>query len=358
VNILFAGTPEFAARVFAALLSSPYAPLAVFTQPDRPAGRGQHAQMSAVKTLASRHQLPVHQPTQIDASTLDLITAYQPDLMIVVAYGLLLPPSLLAIPRFGCINLHASLLPRWRGAAPIQRAIAAGDTQTGITLMQMDKGLDTGAMLACRSLAITRQHNSQTLHDALAILSSQLLLDTLPLWPNTPPIPQPQPTEGVMYAHKLRSEEAALDWSLDAAVLERQLRAFYPWPGSHTWLSDGTRLKIGAVQLPSSDRQRLTSTDVIQQHHLPSPLVGEGQGERGIELNPPGTLIAASQAGLLVSTGGQIGSDRLLITHAQWPGGRMLPIKDLLNGHSKAFAIGERLITHNPAQTSSGTLSS
>ena len=349
MKILFAGTPEFAAQVLAALLSSPYAPQAVLTQPDRPAGRGQHAQMSAVKTLACRHQLTIHQPTRIDQATLDVITAYQPDLIIVVAYGLLLPPAFLAIPRFGCINLHASLLPRWRGAAPIQRAIAAGDRQTGITLMQMDKGLDTGAMLACRHLAITPQHNSQTLHDDLAILSSQLLLDTLPLWPDTPPTPQPQPSEGVIYAHKLRSEEAALDWSLDAPVLERQMRAFYPWPGSHTWLADGTRLKIGAAQLPSSH------TNATPQHP-PAPLVGEGPGERGIECPLPGTIIDTSHSGLLVSTGGQAGLNRLLITQAQWPGGRMLPIKDLLNGHSKAFAVGERFsLNSSPTEASNGT---
>lgn len=351
MNILFAGTPEFAAQVLASLLTSSFTPLAVFTQPDRPAGRGQHAQMSAVKTLATRHSLPIHQPMRIDQQSLDTITAYQPDLMIVVAYGLLLPPSLLAIPRFGCINLHASLLPRWRGAAPIQRAIAAGDQQTGITLMQMDQGLDTGAILVSRTLTLTPQHNSQTLHDQLAILSSELLLDTLPLWPQTPPTPQPQPTQGAIYAHKLRSEEAALDWSLAAAILERQLRAFYPWPGSHTWLADGTRLKIGAAQLPSTATSQHPTT--LRQHPTSSP-------QHPITVPQPtalpGTIIEASPGGLLVCTGGQAGGNHLLITHAQWPGGRMLAIKDLLNGHAKALAVGERLMTHNPTLTNSGTL--
>ncbi len=331
MKILFAGTPTFAAFVLSSLLSSPYRPIAVLTQPDRPAGRGRQPQMSDVKALATCQQINVHQPTRIDPETLELITAYQPDLIIVVAYGLILPPAFLAIPRFGCINLHASLLPRWRGAAPIQRAIAAGDQQTGITLMQMDKGLDTGAMLASRSLTISDHDTSQSLQDRLMVLASELLLDTLPQWPNSPPTPQPQPDEGAVYAHKLRNEEAMINWLLDATTLERQIRAFHPWPGSYTLLADGTRLKIGAATIQPH------STDDATEEKI-----------------KPGSILAATSGGLLISTGyghsdkghsdkNRSGANRLLITQAQWPGGRMLPMRDLLNGHSKALAVGECL---------------
>ncbi len=324
MNILFAGTPAFAAFILSSLLSSPYRPIAVLTQPDRPAGRGRKPQVSDVKALATCHQINIHQPERIDPVTLELITAYQPDLVIVVAYGLILPPSFLAIPRFGCLNLHASLLPRWRGAAPIQRAIAAGDQQTGITLMQMDKGLDTGPILASRQLSLSDLSTSQTVHDQLAELASELLLDTLPLWPNSPPTPHPQPAEGAVYAHKLRNEEAMINWLLNATTLERQIRAFIPWPGSYTLLADGTRLKIGGAKIHQPPTGFTTQTKIM-----------------------PGTILAITSDGLLVSTGGDpscsphSSANGLYITQAQWPGGRMLPMHDLLNGHGKALAVGE-----------------
>jgi methionyl-tRNA formyltransferase len=313
VKILFAGTPTFAAHILQSLIDSPFQPLAVLTQPDRPAGRGRQAHFSEVKTLALQHQLAVHQPERIDQHTLDVVTAYQPDLIIVVAYGLLLPSNFLSVPRFGCLNLHASLLPRWRGAAPIQRAIEAGDTETGITLMQMDKGLDTGPMLAKRSLIISADDTSQSLHDKLATIASELLLANLPMWPNTPPTPQSQPSDGAVYAHKLKSEEAAIDWSLAAETIERKIRAFYPWPGSYALLADGTRLKIGAATIDVDHPTAATT----------------------------GKIIAASSEGLVVSTG----NGNLCITQAQLPGGRMLPMRDLLNGHSKSLANGQGFFT-------------
>lgn len=310
LRIVFAGTPEFAAQILASLLPTPYRPIAVFTQPDRPAGRGQQAHISAVKALAVREQLPIHQPERIDASTQDLLRSYQADLVIVVAYGLLLPNDFLNLPRFGCLNLHTSLLPRWRGAAPIQRAIAAGDTETGITLMQMDQGLDTGPVLAERRIAITPATTSQTLHDALAQLGSDLLLTHLPLWPDSPPQPHPQATTGISYAAKIQRQEAEIDWSLSAEIIERRLRAFTPWPGLYTYLSSGERLKIGGLKI----------VDYPTEHQ------------------PAGSMIALTADALVVATG----TGSLAVTQAQLPGGRMLAMRDLVNGHSQHLQPGQR----------------
>ncbi|MDE2277319.1 MAG: methionyl-tRNA formyltransferase, partial [Burkholderiales bacterium] len=240
MRVAFAGTPEFAATALAALLQAGHPVPLVLTQPDRPAGRGLRPQASPVKQLAQAHGLPLAQPRSLrldgrwpdDAlAARHALEAAAPEVLVVAAYGLILPAWVLALPRLGGINIHASLLPRWRGAAPIQRAIEAGDAQTGITLMQMDTGLDTGALLAAQALPIGPGDTSATLHARLAALGADLVVQALArlrhaAWPA-----QPQPGEGVTYAHKIEKAESAIDWRLPAAVIERRLRAFDPFPG-------------------------------------------------------------------------------------------------------------------------------
>ncbi|MEO6696481.1 MAG: methionyl-tRNA formyltransferase, partial [Gammaproteobacteria bacterium] len=231
LKIIFAGTPEFAVPALQALLDSAHEVCAVYTQPDRPAGRGRTVQASPVKQLALRHRIPVLQPPSLkDASVQETLRALVADLMVVVAYGLILPAAVLSAPRLGCINIHASLLPRWRGAAPIQRAILAGDDQTGITLMQMDEGLDTGAMLVQRPCPILPTDSAKTLHDRLAALGAETLIETLgPLQDGTITA-RTQNGDAACYAAKLSKPEAVLDWRLDAAALDRKVRAFNPSP--------------------------------------------------------------------------------------------------------------------------------
>lgn len=241
-SIIFAGTPEFSVPTLEALLHSSHRVVAVYTQPDRPAGRGRQITPSPVKRVALQHEIPVEQPLTLkEASAVEQLASYDADLMVVVAYGLLLPQTVLDTPRHGCINVHASLLPRWRGAAPIQRAILAGDTETGVTIMQMNAGLDTGPMLLKRAIPIGPLDTSATLHDELARLGAQALLETLDSLPAI--TPQLQPEEGVTYAQKIRKEEARIDWSRDAFEIDRQVRAFNPWPVAETtW--QGQQLRI------------------------------------------------------------------------------------------------------------------
>lgn len=242
LSVVFAGTPEFSVPVLDALLRSRHRVLAAYTQPDRPAGRGRQLSASAVKQFAVEHDLPVEQPSTLkDPSALERLASWSADVMVVVAYGLLLPAAALQIPKRGCINVHASLLPRWRGAAPIQRALLAGDTQTGVTIMQMDVGLDTGDMLLIRVTPIQSVDTSQTLHDRLSVLGAQALIETLDTLDTI--TPQPQPSEGVTYAQKLRKEEALIDWSASAEHIDRAIRAFNPWPVAETrWT--GQQLRI------------------------------------------------------------------------------------------------------------------
>ena len=251
LRIVFAGTPDFAVPSLRAAAQRG-AVVAVYTQPDRPAGRGRGLQASPVKLEALRRGLPVLQPESLKSElSRDALRALQPDLMVVVAYGLLLPQRILDSPKFGCWNVHASLLPRWRGAAPIQRAIEAGDADTGVCLMQMEKGLDTGPVLLRQSLPITESDTGGQLHDRLAGLGAQVLADGLGLLrAGMRPVPQPQPAEGATYAHKLDKAEARLDWSLPAHVLARKVRAFNPWPVAEAELG-GERVRIhGAIALP------------------------------------------------------------------------------------------------------------
>ena len=251
LRIVFAGTPDFAVPALRAAAERQEV-VAVYTQPDRPAGRGRGLQASPVKLEALRRGIPVLQPENFRAQvSKDALRALRPDLMIVVAYGLILPQSVLDIPRHGCWNVHASLLPRWRGAAPIQRAIEAGDAETGVDLMQMEKGLDTGPVLLEQRLSIAADETGGKLHDRLAELGAQVLRDGLGLLrAGMRPVPRPQPADGVTYAHKLDKAEARLDWTRPAIELERKVRAFNPWPVAEAEIA-GERLRIhGAVALP------------------------------------------------------------------------------------------------------------
>jgi methionyl-tRNA formyltransferase len=296
LNIVFAGTPEFAAVALAALLKSPHRVIAVYTQPDRPAGRGRKLTPSAVKSLALEHGIPVHQPLSLkEPGEQAKLAALKPDLMIVAAYGLLLPKAVLETPRLGCLNIHGSILPRWRGAAPIQRSILAGDPETGITIMQMDVGLDTGDMLHIVRTPITREDNAQTLHDRLAELGARALLEALDqLIAGTLPR-EKQDNALATYAKKLEKAEAELEWNLPALTLERQVRAFNPWPVSQTRLGEET-LRVWAARAI------------------------DGSGA-------PGKVVRAGKEGIDVGTGDGL----LRLTQIQLPGGKPLDAAAFLN---------------------------
>ena len=283
-----------------ALVSSPHRIVAVYTQPDRPAGRGQQLAASAVKQCAVRHGLPVEQPATLrDAAAVERLQRWSADLMVVAAYGLLLPPSVLQTPRLGCVNIHASILPRWRGAAPIQRAIGAGDAESGVTIMQMDVGLDTGPMLLTRTVPIGPRETAATLHDRLAALGAQALLDTLDDIAQGAAQPRAQPAEGVTYATKIRKEEAAIDWARSAAEIDRQVRAFDPWPIAQTqW--NGQQLRVWeATPIDSSA----------------SP--------------SPGKVLATSASGIDVGTGDGV----LRLTRVQIAGRKAMSAAEFLNAH-------------------------
>jgi methionyl-tRNA formyltransferase len=310
MRVAFAGTPDFAKVALAQLIKAGHELCLVLSQPDRPAGRGMRPQISAVKACAVQQGLSVLQPHSLrldgrfaqdaQAAQQALLRA-RPEVMVVAAYGLLLPQWVLALPQRGCLNIHASLLPRWRGAAPIHRAIEAGDAHTGITIMQMDEGLDTGDILQMQSMAIEPQDNTQSLHDKLAPLGAQLLLDTLKKFANnTLPTRQTQPSQGICYAHKIDKTQAKINWALPAQHIERQLRAFDPTPGAYsTWL--GEPLKIWRGQL---------ANDVTA---------------------APGTVVAVSaQQGILVACGGQTA---LWVTLLQRAGGKRLNAPAFLAGH-------------------------
>ena len=246
MKIAFAGTPEFAARALGALIAGGHETALVLTQPDRPAGRGQKLQPSPVKVLALAHGIPVDQPPTLrEAVARASLAAAAPDVLVVAAYGLILPQEVLDIPRLGCLNIHASLLPRWRGAAPIQRAIEAGDAETGITIMRMDAGLDTGPMLLRAAVPIGPAETGGTLHDRLADVGARLVVEALDRLADLPAMPQP--AEGVTYAKKIGKAEGLLDWGRPAAELERRIRAFDPFPGCSTG-SGETQVKIWAAR--------------------------------------------------------------------------------------------------------------
>jgi len=243
-RIVFAGTPEFSVAALNALHTAGHRIVAVYTQPDRPAGRGRTLSASPVKRRALELGLHVEQPATLkSAESAAGLASHDPDLMVVVAYGLILPQAILDVPRLGCLNIHASLLPRWRGAAPIQRAILAGDTRTGVTIMKMDAGLDTRPMLLVRSLEIGATENAGSLHDRVAMLGADAISDAIGPWMAGSVEPVAQPPDGVTYAAKIRKEEAVIDWSRTAGEIARQVRAFNPWPVAETrW--QGQQLRI------------------------------------------------------------------------------------------------------------------
>lgn len=244
MRIAFAGTPEFAVPPLAALVASHHEIVGVLTQPDRPAGRGRRVEPGAVKEFALAHGLPLAQPTSLRTPEgRAALAAWRPDLLVVVAYGLILPPEALAIPLRGCLNIHGSLLPRWRGAAPIQRALLAGDTETGVTIMQMDAGLDTGPVLLEKRLAIQPEDDAASLHATLAALGAQALLEALTGLEAGRLVPRPQAAEGVTYAAKIEKTEARIDWQDDAVAIARRVRAFRPWPVAETsWRGEQLRV--------------------------------------------------------------------------------------------------------------------
>lgn len=308
MRIVFAGTPEFAAESLAALLASPHQVIAVLTQPDRPAGRGRALQPSPVKALAVQHGIPVLQPETLKGTEIrDQLAALAADVMVVVAYGLIIPRDVLALPRLGCINVHGSLLPRWRGAAPIQRAIAAGDDETGVGIMQMEAGLDTGLVLLEVRTPITPEDTGGSLHDRLAGLGAQALVQALADLESLQNKALSQPEVGITYAHKLTKEEAQLDWNKPAAELALQVRAFNPWPVSWVPRPEGP-MRVWAATAAN----------------------GTGQ---------PGSVLAVSAAGIEVACG----QGSLLLTQIQLPGKKSLPVADLLRGHADLFHAGQTL---------------
>ncbi len=242
-RIIFAGSPAFAVPALQALATGPTPPCAVLTQPDRPAGRGRKLRPSAVKQAAESLGLPVLQPERLDTAAEAALRERAPDLLVVVAYGLLLPPAILALPRLGCVNLHASLLPRWRGASPIQAAILAGDTETGVSLMRMEAGLDSGPVYALKRVAIAAEETAGELAQRLAVLGAELLLEKLEALLAGRLDARAQPAEGVSYAPKIRKSDARIDWTQPAERIARQVRAYNPWPVAETLLA-GQRLRI------------------------------------------------------------------------------------------------------------------
>jgi methionyl-tRNA formyltransferase len=285
LKIIYAGTPAFAAAALAALLDGGHDVVHVLTQPDRPAGRGLKPQASAVKQLALARGLPLSQPATLKGDVpLAQLAALQAEVMVVAAYGLMIPQSLLQLPPRGCLNIHASLLPRWRGAAPIQRAILAGDRETGVTIMQMDAGLDTGAMLLAQAVAIAADDNAQTLHDKLAATGAQLLLRTL----REQPQPVPQDNANATYAAKISKAEARVDWTRPAAEIDRLIRAFNPVPGAYTaW--NGQVLKIWRAEPAAAAVVSGTATGTVVQADGNGVVVATGAGAiRLLELQRAG----------------------------------------------------------------------
>ena len=314
LRILFAGTPDFAALHLKSLIDSKHSLVGVYTQPDRPAGRGKKLTASPVKQLALKAKLPLYQPASLKgADEQQQLAKLQADVMVVVAYGLILPQAVLDMPRLGCLNVHASLLPRWRGAAPIQRAIEAGDQQSGITIMQMDAGLDTGDMLASASCPIRGDTTAASLHDELAALGTPLLLQVLSGLQTHQQGARQQDDSLATYASKIQKQEAEIDWQQDALTLDRRIRAFNPFPVCFSTLG-GERVKLWQAQ----------------------PVAGEAADQ-----GRAGTIISAGRDGIAVSCG----SGGLNILKLQLPGGKPLTAEQVLNARREQFAPGQQFET-------------
>jgi len=322
LKVIYAGTPEFARVALERLHAAGFDIPLVLTQPDRPAGRGMKLQASPVKQFALAHGIAVAQPRSLrldgkypeDAAVAQAaIAAAQADIMVVAAYGLILPTWTLTAPRLGCLNIHASLLPRWRGAAPIHRAIEAGDAETGVTIMQMDEGLDTGDMLLTERLPIQPTHSTATLHDELAAMGGRMIVEALELAACGGLRPVRQPQDGITYAHKIEKAESAIDWTLPVAQIERRIRAFDPFPGASTQLGADT-LKLWRAQIDATPRP------------------ADAQ---------PGQILAADADGVCVATGDGV----LRLTELQRPGGKRLPAAQFLPGYP--LAVGT---VFNPPQ--------
>ena len=300
LRIVFAGTPEFSVPPLLSLLDSPHEVIAVYTQPDRPAGRGRKLVAGPVKAAAQDKNIPVYQPASLrDAAAVEELRALQPDLMVVVAFGLLLPEEVLEIPGLGCVNIHASILPRWRGAAPIQRAIQAGDAESGVSIMRMDKGLDTGPVYLIKRIALAPDETGGSLHDKLSLLGAQGLMEALPGIADGGLEAREQDSSQATYAAKLDKKEARIDWYQPAQQIERQVRAFNPWPVAYT------RYEHANLR--------------IWEAHAIDGMTAE-----------PGTVMSATRDGVDVST-----ADGLLrVTRMQMPGKRAMEARDFINAQS------------------------
>lgn len=300
LRIVFAGTPDFSVPPLQALLASGHQVVAVYTQPDRPSGRGRKLLPGPVKSQALEAGVPVHQPPSLkDAEEVEILRDLRPDLMVVVAYGLLLPESVLEIPRLGCVNIHASLLPHWRGAAPIQRAIQAGDTESGVSIMRMEKGLDTGPVYLSKRIALAVDETGGSLHDRLSVLGAAGLMEALPGIADGSLQPVPQNDAEATYAAKLEKKEAQIDWKRSAVQIERQVRAFNPWPVAFTPY-ENANLRIWNA-------------------HAIEGMTAE-----------PGTVMSATRDGVDASTGEGL----LRITRMQMPGKRAMDVQDFVNAHN------------------------
>ncbi|MBP6187718.1 MAG: methionyl-tRNA formyltransferase [Azonexus sp.] len=295
MKLIFAGTPEFAAQALRAIVAAGHDVAMVLTQPDRPAGRGMSLQPSAVKKVALENGIEVFQPLTLrDAEAQAKVAAVGAEVMVVAAYGLILPQVVLDMPRFGCINIHGSLLPRWRGAAPIQRALLAGDVETGVCIMQMEAGLDTGPVLLRGAFPINASDTTATLHDRLAELGARLIVEAL----GKLPLPaEPQPADDVTYAHKIEKAEALIDWSKSAAELDRHIRAFNPFPGAQA-LFGGQTVKLWQA----------------------TPVAGDGE---------IGTILAVDRSSVVIACG----EGALAVSELQKAGGKRLPVQQFLAGH-------------------------
>nr|WP_086937738.1 methionyl-tRNA formyltransferase [Thaumasiovibrio occultus] len=310
LRIVFAGTPDFAARHLTALLGSEHEVIAVYTNPDRPAGRGKKLTASAVKEVALEHNVPVYQPENFKSDEAKAeLAALNADIMVVVAYGLLLPQAVLDTPRLGCINVHGSILPRWRGAAPIQRSIWAGDAETGVTIMQMDIGLDTGDMLKVATLPIEATDTSASMYDKLAVLGPVALVECLSDIANGTAVAVKQDDAFANYAKKLSKEEARIDWNDDAAHIERCIRAFNPWPMSYFDVDD-KNIKVWQASVVEMT-----------------------------EAHAPGTIISADKAGICVATG----HHAINFISLQPPGKKAMSAADILNSRREWFEVGNKL---------------